>query len=240
MARELTFTVYRFDPEKETRPHFDTFTVKERPYMNVLEALMYIMQENDGSLAFRYSCRGAVCGSCAMSINGKIALACRTQTKDITPPQVRVEPLPRLPAIKDLVVDMEFFWRHYRDIRPWLIPEEPAPEKERLMSAKELKKVEPFINCILCGACYASCPVVTRDRDFLGPAILAKVYRFLADPRDVRGIELLEIVNSQQGVWGCDTIFNCVRVCPKDVRPTDAIVATRKRLVGRLFRFLGM
>jgi succinate dehydrogenase / fumarate reductase iron-sulfur subunit len=231
--------VFRHDPEKEKRPHFDTFQVVETEFMSVLEALLEIQHEQDGSLAFRYACRGAICGSCAMSINGLLGLSDRVQTMNLGP-DILVEPLPRLPVFKDLVVDMTFFWKHYRDLKPWLIAQEPPPERERPMDAEDVKKIETFASCILCGTCYASCPVTIRDRDFLGPALLAKAYRFLADPRDVRGAELLDIVNSQQGVWGCDTVFNCVRVCPKQIRPTDAIVAARKILVARLFRSLGI
>ncbi len=238
MGRILTLKIFRYEPETDKRPYYDTFQVEEREYMSVLDALLEIQHEQDGSLAFRYACRGAVCGSCAMSINGILGLADRVQTRNLKS-NILLEPLPRLPVFKDLVVDMTFFWQHFRKIKPWLTPAETAPERERIMSPGDVERIESFASCILCGACYASCPVTKRNRDFLGPALLAKAYRFLADPRDGRGIELLEKINSQQGVWGCDTIFNCVKVCPKQIRPTDAIVAARKLLVANFFKFLG-
>jgi len=206
--------------------------------MSVLEALLEIQHEQDGSLAFRYACRGAVCGSCSMSINGLVGLADRVQTKNLKS-NILVEPLPYMPVLKDLIVDMTFFWQHFQEIKPWLLPAESAPERERLMSPKDAERIESFATCILCGSCYAACPVTKRDRDFLGPALLTRVYRFLADPRDSREVEFLAKLNSEQGVWGCDTIFNCVKVCPKQIRPNDAIVAARKLVVARFFKQLG-
>ncbi|NIO79381.1 MAG: succinate dehydrogenase iron-sulfur subunit [Candidatus Aminicenantes bacterium] len=238
MSRVLNIKVFRFHPEKDQRPYYDTFQVVEREFMSVLEALLEIQHEQDGSLAFRYACRGAVCGSCAMSVNGLVGLADRVQTRNLKA-NILVEPLSHLPVVKDLIVDMTFFWQHFQEIKPWLIPAETAPERERLMNPADTEKIESFASCILCGSCYTACPVTKRDRDFLGPALLAKIYRFLADPRDSRDAAFLAKLNSEQGVWGCDTIFNCVKVCPKQIRPTDAIVAARKLVVGRFFKLFG-
>jgi succinate dehydrogenase / fumarate reductase iron-sulfur subunit len=238
MERTLTFEIFRYNPDTDKRPYYDTFELKEHESRNVLESLLEIQHEQDGSLAFRYSCRGAVCGSCAMSINGMIGLADRMLTRDLKS-KILVEPLPYLPVFKDLVVDMTLFWQNLSKIKPWLVPFEPSPEKEWKMGSEELKKIETFASCILCGSCYAACPVTKRDRDFLGPALLSKAYRYLADPRDARSAELLEILNNQQGAWGCDYIYNCVEVCPKHIRPTDAFVAVRKMLVSKFFQILG-
>ncbi|MBD3289313.1 succinate dehydrogenase iron-sulfur subunit [candidate division KSB1 bacterium] len=238
MARMLTFEVFRFNPDVDERPYYDTYQVQESETMNVLEALLEIQHEQDGSLAFRYSCRGAVCGSCAMSINGMIGLADKMLTRNFKA-KILVEPLPYLPVFKDLVADMKMFWQNIRKIKPWLAPLEPVPESEWRMSVEEMRRIEIFGSCILCGCCYASCPVTKRDRDFLGPALLSKAYRYLYDPRHTRAVELLDVLNNQEGAWGCDYIYNCVEVCPKHIRPTDAFVAVRKKLVSKFFRSLG-
>ena len=213
--------------------------------MTVLEALLQIQDEQDGTLAFRYSCRGAVCGSCAMLINGKFDLACRVQLQNAPSSSGQVgtetlvlEPLPNLDIIKDLVVDMEPFWDALRQIQPWLHEVTNPAEKERLMSPREREKIDQYVNCILCAACYGSCPVLARDERYLGPAALAKLYRFVADSRDSRGDETLKIANKESGVWGCDTVLRCIDACPKNVRPTDGIEALRRNLVVRKFRKL--
>lgn len=250
----LRLRVFRFQEGKERR--YDTFQVEERDGMTVLEALFKIQEELDPTLSFRYSCRGAVCGSCAMLINKIPRLACRTQVKDvkarlIAPLQalgpfakpalagiergeILVEPLPNLPPIKDLVVDMQPFFKRYESLKPWLIAREPLGEKEHLMTPEEVRKLEPYVNCILCAACYASCPAYQRDKNFLGPAALAKAYRFAADPRNAG--EFLERVDSHEGVWGCDAVFRCAEVCPKQVPPTQAITALRRRIFKRRLR----
>jgi succinate dehydrogenase / fumarate reductase iron-sulfur subunit len=257
----LKFKVRRFEKGKGEEPRYDTFSIEERDGMTVLEALFAIKEELDGTLAFRYSCRGAVCGSCAVLINGTPMLACRTQVKDvkmgrlaaelrvrgpfgvpafkkINAGEILVEPLPNLPVLKDLIVDMKRFFDAYESIEPWLIGEEAPPDKEHRMSQEEMEKVEPYINCILCGACYAACPVSARDESYLGPAALAKAWRFLADPRYKGKAELLERVNSHQGVWGCDTVYRCVDVCPKEVPPTQGITAIRRRLLLNKLKIL--
>lgn len=259
--KNLNFKIFRF--EDGEKPRYDIFQIREREGMTILDALFQIQDELDGSLAFRYSCRGAVCGSCAMLINKVPGLACRIQTRDVKDSQVYVdlqtfgplakpgigriekgqilvEPLPNLPVIKDLVVDMEQFFKHYESIKPWLVTEESGLEKEHLMEPEEVQKLEKYTNCILCAACYGTCPVSKRDKEYLGPAALAKVWRFFSDSRDTRKKELLEIVDSQQGVWGCDGVFNCVEVCPKEVPPTQAITALRRRLfTGKVKRVFG-
>jgi succinate dehydrogenase / fumarate reductase iron-sulfur subunit len=228
-AGEFTFRIERYDPADGV-PRTQDFTVEGRPGMTVLEALHSIQEEQDGSLAFRYACRGAVCGSCAMKINGDVALACRTQVDGLGTEVVTIGPVPHLPVLRDLVVDLEPFLEKDLAVQPWLQPGEPDPERERLVKPGEWGEAEPYTNCILCASCYGICPVPERDPDYLGPAALAKHYRFLADPRDAAGDARLELVSSEHGVSACDTVWRCVRVCPKGVPPTKGIIASRERL----------
>ena len=193
--------------------------------------LLRIRDELDGTLAFRASCRSAVCGSCAMVINGKIDLACRTQASFFDSQTIILEPLPNMNVIKDLVVDMTPFWNMYEKVKPYLIRQSPDPEKEIPQTEEERKRIDQNVNCILCASCYGACPVLSRDPDYVGPAALAKLERFALDSRDERSKSFLETVNNDKGVWGCDTVLKCIDACPKDVRPTDSIVGLRKILV---------
>ncbi|MEN6591885.1 MAG: succinate dehydrogenase/fumarate reductase iron-sulfur subunit [Methanobacterium sp.] len=238
--------VYRFNHEMES-PDYDTFEVELHPGMTVLSALFQIQDKYDDSLAFRYSCRGAVCGTCAMLINKVPRLACRSQVEDLLKdkvpetvadedismagediswnPQeeVLVEPLPHLPVIRDLVVDMELFFQYYRLVEPTFRPAGPDPEKERLMDPGAVKELGVYTNCILCGACHAACPVVGENPEYLGPAALAKLYRFYIDPREAEGDSRLEKGDIPNGWWACESYGDCYRVCPRNVPPIVAI-----------------
>ena len=239
--RPVRLKIFRYDAKTDKPPRYEEFSVRtnsDRTGMTVLEGLLQIQDEQDGTLAFRYSCRGAVCGSCAMLINGKFDLACRIQLQNVGTETIVLEPLPNLNVIKDLVVDMEPFWEALQQIQPWLHEITNPAEKERLMSPREREKIDQYVNCILCAACYGSCPVLARDEKYLGPAALTKLYRFVADSRDSRGDETLKIANKESGVWGCDTVLRCIDACPKNVRPTDGIEALRRNLVVRKFRKL--
>ena len=236
--KEYLFKIQRFHPDENETPYFQTYHVWIHEGEAVLEALLDIQDHQDGSLAFRYSCRGAVCGSCGMTINGAPALACRTQLKDIFGREVLIESLPNMTVIKDLVVDMEPFWNAYKLIKPWLHEEEPAPEKERRVSPAEMNRIDQYINCVLCACCYGACPVLGRDEDYLGPAAIARLFRFLGDPRDKRNLSDIDRFNSQKGIWGCDTVFRCIDACPKDVRPTDGIAGVRRRYLAHRFKRL--
>jgi succinate dehydrogenase / fumarate reductase iron-sulfur subunit len=229
----LTLRIRRFHKEKDPPQWIETFQVEIRKGMNLLEALMRIQDEQDGTLSFRYSCRGAVCGSCAMRVNGKDVLACRTHVEDLLEKPAFIEPLPLFPVIRDLIVNMSTFFDHYRKIEPYLQGTSVSSQVEYLMEEERRKEIDPYINCILCGICFGTCPAFEKDPEFLGPAVLAKAYRFLVDPRDRRNEEILKAVNTQQGVWGCKTVFNCVKVCPKEVPPTHAIVKMR----GKILRY---
>jgi len=232
MATRLsTLRIKRFHKEKDPSHWIEPFRVETREGMNLLEALLSIQDEQDGTLGFRYSCRGAVCGSCAMRVNGKDVLACRTHVEDLLEKPALIEPLPFFPTIRDLIVDMSIFFDHYRNVEPYLQGKPISSHVENLMEEEKRKEIDPYINCILCGICFGTCPAFEKDFKFSGPAMLAKAYRFLADPRDRRNEEMLKAVDSQQGVWGCKTVFNCVRVCPKQVPPTYAIVKMRMRIL---------
>ncbi len=233
--RLLSLRIKRFHKEKDPPQWIETYQVEMRKGMNLLEALIEIQDEQDGTLAFRYSCRGAVCGSCAMKVNDKVVLACRTHVEDLLGKNALIEPLPYFPIIRDLIVDMSSFFQHYREIEPYLHGKPVAQDSEYLMHEDERKEIDPYIQCILCGICFGVCPPFKRDPRFLGPAMLAKVYRFLTDPRDRRAKKILAQVNDHEGVWGCNTVFQCVRVCPKEVPPTHAIVKMRREILR--FRF---
>ncbi len=236
-----TFRILRFDakePGKEA--YFSSYRIRAIPGLNVLTALMRIRDELDGTLAFRSSCRAATCGSCAMLINGKPDLACRTQVAFFEEKTIILEPLPNMEIIKDLVVDMTPFWNMYEQIQPYLIRKSPEPEKEIRQSEEDRKRIDQFVNCILCACCYGACEVLSREPGYIGPAALAKLHRFMLDSRDERPRRFLESVNNSRGVWGCDTLFRCIDACPKEVRPTDAIVGLRKKLVKyRMKRMFG-
>jgi succinate dehydrogenase / fumarate reductase iron-sulfur subunit len=249
--KPFTFRIQRFDPAHDDAPTYQTYTLDVPVGMTVLEALLRIQAEQDGSLAFRYACRGAVCGSCAMMINGREVLACRTQVHGLLDEPrtvyrdaerreveeqaedvriITVEPLRGLEVIKDLVVDMEPFFEKFDAVEPWLQPEESDPERERLVRPEEWAKAEPYTNCILCACCYSVCPVAEGDPAYLGPAALAQHYRFLADERDDADDRRLALVSGEHGVGGCDFVWNCVEICPKGVPPTKGIAKTRAHI----------
>lgn len=246
-SQPLTLHIKRFHPDRDPPRWTQTFHVEPKKGMNLLEALLRIQDEEDGTLSFRYSCRGAVCGSCAMQVNGNLVLACRTPVENLFGKPALIEPLPYFPVIRDLIVDMSIFFDHYRKIEPYLHGKSVSPHFEYTMEEDERKEIDPYINCILCGICFGTCPAFQRSSQFLGPAMLAKAYRFLADSRDYRFKEILRDVNGQKGVWGCNTVFQCVKVCPKEVPPTHAIIKMRGKilrsrlgsLVSRLLNFAG-
>jgi succinate dehydrogenase / fumarate reductase iron-sulfur subunit len=239
ISGHLTLRITRYQKEKDPPQWIQTFCVETREGMNLLEALIKIQDEQDGTLAFRYSCRGAVCGSCAMQVNGKVILACRTHVEDLLAKPVLIGPLPYFPVIRDLIVDLSTFFEHYRKTEPYLHGKTVSPKTEYFMDEKNRKQIDPYIQCILCGICFGVCPAFNRDDPFLGPAILAKAYRFFTDPRDKRGEKILEKVNGQTGVWACNTVFQCVKACPKEVPPTHAIVKMRRKILrNRISSFI--
>jgi len=231
--QQFTIKILRYNQRQNNEFYFSDYSILATPGMTILDALLHIQELQDPTLAFRYSCRGAVCGSCGILINGQANLACRVQLANLPSTNILLEPLPNLPIIKDLIVDMEPFWDAYRKIEPWLHTCVDSQNRENLISKKELEQFSLYTNCILCACCYAACPVIARDDQYLGPAALVKLYRFFRDPREQRDQQqsLLQLNNSQ-GLWGCDTVFRCRDSCPKEIRPTDVITALRRQFVS--------
>ena len=246
----MKLKVYRYR-RGMTSPRYDTFELEPREGMTVMEALFQFQERFDDSLAFHYSCRGAVCGTCAMLIDKVPRLACRTQVRPllegrlnvpIVPypavaetvswkreEEVLVEPLPHLPVIKDLIVDMDIFFRKYRFIEPIFRPPADTPERERAIDPAAVKKLEVYTNCILCAACSGGCPVEGKNPRYLGPAALAKLYRFYIDPREAQ-VPRLGRADIPNGWWACEFFGNCTRVCPKGVPPRIAIAKAEAEL----------
>ena len=232
-----TFRILRFDPAEDECPYFEDFRYETEEKKSLLEALMDIRNEQDPTLSFRYSCREAVCGSCGMVINGKFDLACRTMAESLGSSLIVIEPLPNLEIQKDLIVDLEPFWEALHKVEPYLFAADDRPKKGHRVEDRVMERIEQFANCIMCGCCYSACPVVSRDERYLGPAALAKLYRFVRDPRDRRGFSRWSRVSTETGVWGCDTVFRCNEVCPRYVRPADGIEALRRKVVvGKIIR----
>ena len=237
----LTFTIQRFNPEVDRAPHEDEYRLDVGRGMTVLDALIRIKQECDGSLALRYSCRSAICGSCAMTINGSEKLACRTSLRKELERHghIAVAPLRNLPVIKDLVVDMASFWEKIRDVHPWLVPgARPVDEDVPVQTQAQGRANPQFHNvdaCIMCGACVAACTVHEVSKGFAGPAALAKADRFLSDPREVPSATRarLSSLQDEHGIWDCTRCNFCVEVCPKDVKPMEAIIRLRRASLER-------
>jgi len=237
MSDTRVFKVLRFDPDSGKAPEFHSFQVPIRKGMTVLDGLNWIQGNQDGSLAFRSSCRAGICGSCAMHINGKYRLACETQVALLSG-DVVVRPLGHLPIIKDLMVDLRGFWAKYKSIKPFLIAGDGAPEKERFQSQADRVHLDGVIDCILCAACHAACPMTASDPDYLGPAALTKANRFVIDSRDAHEDERLNLIGDEHGVFRCHSAMNCSDVCPRGVEPAGSIAHLKRRFVGRkLFRF---
>ncbi len=232
---QLEVTIKRFNPEKDTTPHAQTFKVEAEPMERVLDVLNKIKWEQDGTLTYRKSCAHGVCGSDAMMINGENRLACVTLVKDLRATKITVEPVPGASVIKDLVIDMNGFWRKYEAIMPYLVNDDPAPEIERYQSAKDQELIEESTRCILCGACSFSCPSTWSDEEYLGPAALLKAYRFIFDTRDQAADARLKIIDNNKGLWKCYTIFNCVQACPKEIDITKHISALKRKVVSEQY-----
>ncbi len=228
---QRTLRVFRFQPGKDEKPHYDEFTIEVQPAWTVLDALNAIKWHHDGTLTFRRSCRHGICGSCAMMINGKNELACEKQLKTIKGVVV-VEPMKEYAVLRDLMVDMEPFFEKLRLVKPWLINHTAPPtDKERLQSPEERKILDGTWECILCGACTSSCPAFWDNESFLGPAALLRAFRYVGDTRDEGLSERADILDSKIGVWRCHSIFNCVEACPKSLNPTWGIMSLRNKLL---------
>lgn len=239
---DVTVKVKRFDPEAEhPESYWQDYAVALPDNATVLDALIKIREEQDGTLTLRCSCRSAICGSCAMRINGHAGLACKTPLVRVLDADngVVVEPAGVMPVVKDLTVNFDPFWDKIRAVEPYLQPQGPEPEGEYIASNEAMLHLSGVTACIMCGACVSDCTVLEVDPTFLGPAALAKAYRFTADPRDGddQGVsrERLRQLSEATGIWDCTRCNECVEVCPKGVAPMDRIMALREQAVNAGF-----
>ncbi len=229
------FEVYRWDPDSGKNPRIDAYEVDlDDCGPMLLDAILKIKNEIDSTVSFRRSCREGVCGSCAMTINGKNTLACIKAIKDYEG-TIKIFPLPHMSVIKDLVVDMENFFAQYASIKPWIETQTPAPsDRERLQSKEDRAKLDGLYECVLCACCSTSCPSYWWNSDrYLGPAILLQAYRWLVDSRDENTGERLDELEDPFKLYRCHTIMNCTDTCPKGLNPAKAIAETKKLLIQR-------
>ncbi|MFL6624177.1 MAG: succinate dehydrogenase iron-sulfur subunit [Sulfurifustaceae bacterium] len=230
----MRFSVYRFNPDTDAKPYMQDYDVELQPSDVMLLDALVRLKEVDDSLAFRRSCREGVCGSDAMNVNGKNRLACVTRVADLKEPIV-IRPLPGQPVIRDLIVDMSQFFKQYHAAKPYVINNDPVPERERLQSPEERDKLNGLYECILCACCSTQCPSFWWNPDkFMGPAALLWAYRFIADSRDQATGERLDDLEDPYKLFRCHTIMNCTEVCPKGLNPTKAIGHIRELLVKRV------
>ena len=229
----MRFRIYRYNPEQDKKPYMQDYELQEiTPGMMLLDALL-LLKEQDPSLGFRRSCREGVCGSDGMNINGTNGLACITALSDLKEP-VEVRPMPRLPVIRDLIVDMDPFYRQYRAVDPYLIVKDPLPEAELMQTPEQRDELDGLYECIMCGCCSTQCPSFWWNPDkFLGPAALLQAARFIKDSRDQATEERLAALDGPFKMFRCHTIMNCVQVCPKELNPTKAISEIKKIMVKR-------
>jgi len=229
----MRFSIYRYDPDKDAKPYMQDYDIElEHTDRMLLDALIRIKTIDD-SLSLRRSCREGVCGSDAMNINGKNGLACITPLAGIKEPMV-LHPLPGLPVIRDLIVDMTQFFKQYHSIKPYLQNAEHPPEKERLQSPEDREELNGLYECILCACCSTACPSFWWNPDkFVGPAGLLQAYRFIADTRDTATSERLDNLEDPYRLFRCHSIMNCVDVCPKGLNPTKAIGKIKEAMVKR-------
>jgi len=225
---KVRLRIQRFDPKTDSDPHYHTFEISTKPGMTVLDALFQVLEKEDQLLAFRYSCRSAVCGSCAMIINGRPRLACNTQINTLGS-TITVGPLPHLPVVRDLIVNLHPFYEKIEELKPHFEPREPYPEKEFIQTPKDRAAIDTAIDCIDCGACFSTCPITWTDPKYPGPAAFLKAYRFIADTRDSATRERLRAVGCEDGLWRCHTIFNCADACPKTLNPTYFIQQLKRK-----------
>lgn len=234
-TKSVALSIYRYDPEKNMKPTMQDFQIEVPADTDVmlLTLLERIKHEQDSTLTFRRSCREGVCGSDGMNINGLNGLACILPVSQLKTPIV-VRPLPGFPVVRDLVVDMELFYKQYERIKPYLQNNQLPPAKERLQSPAERAKLDGLYECILCACCTSSCPSYWWNPDkFVGPAGLLQARRFLADSRDTATDERLAELEDPFSLFRCRSIMNCTQVCPKNLNPTKAIGEIRKQMLGR-------
>jgi len=221
----IEFEVLRYNPESDQEPHLEVYKVPFTDDMSVLQGAQYIKDHFDGSLAFRWTCRMAICGSCGMMINGIPKLSCETFIREYYPNRIRIEALANFPIEKDLVTDVSGFIQHLEDVKPYIIPKEPRTleEGEYIQPPEEVKKYMQFTACINCTLCYAACPQFGLNPDFIGPGAIALLHRYNMDSRDGGSAERMEVLASEEGVFSCSAVAYCSDVCPKKVDPASAV-----------------
>lgn len=233
---EVNLRIRRFNPETDEKPYWGEYDLKDVDAVDrVLDLLHHVKWHIDGTLSFRRSCGHGVCGSDAMRINGQNRLACKALVKDLVRGEkgmIQVEPILGLPVIKDLIVDMEPFFEHYRAVIPYFINDEPAPEREREQSPADRERFDQGTKCILCAACTTACPSFWANGTYVGPAAIVQAHRFIFDSRDRAGRQRLAILSAENGVWRCRTIFNCTLACPRDI-PVTQLIAEVKGEIGK-------
>jgi succinate dehydrogenase / fumarate reductase iron-sulfur subunit len=229
---EVTLKIRRFNPEQDQRPHWAEYHLAAEPTDRVLDLLNEVKWEIDGTLSYRRSCGHGICGSDAMRINGVNRLSCKILVKDLGP-QITVEPLGAFKVLKDLIVDMEPFFDSYRDVKPYLINDEPPPARERLQSPEERALFDDTTKCILCAACTSSCPIYWTNGRYIGPAAIVNAHRFIFDSRDTAPDEHLQSMTAPSGVWRCRKAFNCTEACPRGIRITEHIGEVQRYIAAR-------
>ena len=226
----LTLKIRRYNPEVSPDPWWDEFQVKMEPTDRLLDALHEVKWRQDGTLALRRSCAHGVCGSDAMLINGRNALACKVLVQDVAP-KATIEPIRGLTVLKDLIVDMDPFFDGYKSVLPFLVNDSGEPERERLQSPEERARYDDTTKCILCAACTTSCPIFWGDDEDVGPAAIVNAHRFIFDSRDQGGRERLKILSEKTGVFRCRTTFNCTDACPRGIQVTKAIQEVKRSIL---------
>jgi succinate dehydrogenase / fumarate reductase iron-sulfur subunit len=232
-SSKVVFRIQRFDPDKDEKPYEQDFEIEVAPGATILKTLNRIRAEQDPTLALRYSCGSAICGSCALKINGHALLACKTQVSDcVKNGVVCVAPLGNLKVLRDLVVDIEPFWDSLAQVTPYLKANGETPEKERTQTPEQFLDIDPSTTCILCAACYSDCNVLEVDPSFVGPASLAKAHRFIFDSRDVAGDQRLREISQPTGVWDCTHCGECSTRCPTETKPLERIEEIRVKAMA--------
>jgi succinate dehydrogenase / fumarate reductase, iron-sulfur subunit len=231
---KLALKVYRFNPQKDTQPHYDNFQVEADPNERVLDCLNRVRWTQDSSLSFRASCAHGVCGSDGLTINGQPTLACQKLVKDYKEgEELLIEPLKYYPVIKDLIVDMKPFFGRIKAVNPKTAENiGENGEKERLQTVEERARFDDAVKCVLCGCCLSACPVMNeQDHKFLGPAAVLRAQRYIFDSRTADKSERMQIIDRHHGIWGCKSYFMCTIVCPKKIKVTQAILNTKKAII---------
>ncbi len=233
---QVTFKVYRFNPQTDKAPYYDTFVVEAEPNERLLDCLNKIRWTKDSTLSFRMSCAHGICGSDGLTINGQEALACQKLVKDYDyTKEILVEPLRYFEVVKDLIVDLKPFFKRIKSINPQTLDAKTSnePQMERIQTIEQRNQYSDAIKCILCGCCYSACPVLNKeDHEFVGPAAILREQRYLFDSRIADAPERLAIMNKPHGAFSCKTYYKCTIVCPKNIKVTEAILRTKKKIIS--------